>query len=44
MKWLLMKLSQDKEKVTMKFWHDIIAKDDASPDSVLTNEGMVLQN
>lgn len=44
MKRLLMKLSQDKIKVTMKFWHDIIAKDDASPDSILTDEGMVLQN
>lgn len=44
MKRLLLKLSQDKVKVTMKFWHEIIAKDDPSPDSVLTNQGMVLQN
>lgn len=28
MKRLLTKLSQDKVKVTMKFWHEIIAKDD----------------
>lgn len=39
-----MKLSQDKVKVTMKFWHGIIAKDDPSPDSVLTDQGMVLQH
>lgn len=39
-----MKLSQDKVKVTMKFWHEIIAKDDPSTDSVLTDQGMVLQN
>lgn len=44
MKRLLMKLSQDKVKATMKFWHGIIAKDDSSPDSVLTDQGVVLQH
>lgn len=39
-----MKLSQDKVKATMKFWHGIIAKDDSSPDSVLTDQGVVLQH
>lgn len=43
MKRLLLKLSQYKIKVTMKFWHEIIAKDNPSPDSVLTHQGMVLE-
>lgn len=44
MKKLLMELSQDKVKVTMKLCHETIAKDDPSPDSVLTDQGMVLQH